>query len=79
MYFGVHAHSPVNVWILRQFLSHYSLFGTTYTSALNTDIFVSSVTHVLQLIQFDDLYCKSIKLYMSDICNTGLLHDCINL
>jgi hypothetical protein len=25
------------------------------------------------------LYCKSIKLYLSDICNTGLLHNCINL
>jgi len=49
------------------------------TSALNTDIFVCSVTHVVQLIQFDGLYRKSIKLHLSDISNTGLLHNCINL
>jgi hypothetical protein len=46
---------------------------------MNTDIFVCSVTHVLQLIQFNGLYCESIKLYLSDICNTGLLHNSIDL
>jgi len=49
------------------------------TSALNTDIFVCSVTHVVQLTQFDGLYRKSIKLHLPYISNTGLLHNCINL
>jgi hypothetical protein len=79
MYFGVCAHSPVNVQIPRQYLIHPSPSVITYTSALNADIFICSVTHVLQPIQFDGLYCKSIKLYLSDICNTALLHNCINM
>ena len=79
MYFGVCAHSPVNVRILWQYLSHCSLSVITYTSALNTDTFFCSVTHVLQLTHFDGLCCKSIKVYLPDICNIGLLHNCINL
>lgn len=59
--------------------SHCRLSFITYTSALNIDIFVCSLTRLLDLIHFGGLYSKSIKLYLSGICNTGLLHICINL
>jgi hypothetical protein len=90
----VRIHVTVNVCTVFRFLyvhTHRSMYGffdniqshcrlsfITYTPVLNIDIFVCSLKHLLHLIHFGGLYSKSIKLYLSGICNTGLLHNCNN-